>query len=68
IAEIKGLTKARSDKELRATDLYDEWRRLEALRLYLPEIIDRLKNDLRIDINGGNLQVNFPKIVEQIKN
>ncbi len=68
IAAIKDLTKARSAKEIRATDLYDEWRRLEALRLYLPEMIDRLKNDLRIDITGENLQVNFPKIVEQVKN
>jgi hypothetical protein len=50
ITAIKALAKSRSDSALRSTDIDDEWRRLEDLRLKLPDIITHLKNDRGIDI------------------
>src|SRR5690606_9281045 len=68
ITAIKALAKSRSDSALRSTDIDDEWRRLEDLRLKLPDIITHLKNDLGIDIMEKNLDANFPKILEAVRN
>lgn len=68
IAEIKALAKSRSNTAMRSTDIDDEWRRLENLRLKLPDIITCLKNDLGIDITEKNFNDNFPKILEAIRN
>lgn len=68
ITAIKELARSRSDNALRSTDIDDEWRRLESLRLKLPDIITHLKNDLGIDIMAKNINANFPKILEAIRN
>jgi hypothetical protein len=68
ITAIKELARSRSDNALRSTDIDDEWRRLESLRLKLPDIITHLKNDLGIDIMAKNINANFPKILEAIIN
>ena len=68
ITAIKALVKSRSNNELRSTDTDDEWKRLQNLRLNLPDIITHLKNDLGIDIMTKNISTNFPKILEAIRN
>ncbi|HRP57785.1 toll/interleukin-1 receptor domain-containing protein [Agriterribacter sp.] len=67
ITAIKSLAKSRSVSALRSTDIDDEWRRLESLRLKLPDIIAHLKNDLGIAIREKDLNGNFPKILEAIR-
>jgi hypothetical protein len=68
LSAIKDLAKSRSGKEMRSPDIDEEWKRLESLRLKLPDIITRLKNDLSINIGAENLDINFPKIIDVIKN
>ena len=67
ITTIKELARLRSNNALRSTDIDDEWSRLESLRLKLPDIITHLKNDLGIDIMAKNLNANFHRILEAIR-
>ncbi|MCO6433018.1 toll/interleukin-1 receptor domain-containing protein, partial [Nitrosomonas nitrosa] len=67
IDEIDGIIAVQNKQGIDSLNFNEEKTRLHYLKSNLSKIVGHLKGGLCIDISPGNLDINFPKIVEAIR-